>query len=304
MKKTYLITSAALIICGLHFYNHLEAKKTTDAGAGVIFPHKYHIEEVGVECSLCHKNAQTSDSGLERLLPEMSVCADCHNVEDETGCTLCHKDPTRVRKTPSVGGEYAVFSHKLHIAKQTCKDCHPVQAGVSLTGRLYPDMHGCADCHQARRLELKCSTCHIVSIPPKPASHRFDWKKIHGDEALADASGCAMCHQVQARDDCAKCHQGAGFVSPHPQKFNHSLSYTRGMGFADCQTCHEPESFCSACHIQKMVMPSNHSRPGWASRTGGGGAHSRQAEADFDYCVICHTNTVSQPSCFTPGCHQ
>ncbi|MFN3821838.1 MAG: hypothetical protein ACK4OO_05840, partial [bacterium] len=132
---------------------------------------------------------------------------------------------------------------------------------------------------------------------------RDDWTKLHGQASQRDENGCAMCHQVGAQNDCQSCHQGSGLSSPHPQKFIHSQNYLRGKGFVDCQSCHQPESFCASCHIQQMVIPFNHHRPGWTNSRDGG-FHARQAEAEFDYCIICHTATIRQATCFTAGCHK
>ncbi|MBM3328471.1 MAG: cytochrome c3 family protein [Calditrichaeota bacterium] len=258
-----------------------------------VFPHKYHVEEVALECAHCHASVATSTSGLERLLPDRSVCAECHDDVAEVW------PETR----PQAGASYAAFSHQAHTEAADCQTCHAVQAGREPSGAPWPNMRSCYDCHQTKRVNLTCAQCHQGELPAKPASHRFDWTANHGEAATFDPVDCAMCHQQQAQDDCATCHQGAGFGSPHPQKFVHSKAFTRAGGFANCQSCHEPESFCSACHMQKMVLPSDHSRPGWA-KTGSGGAHVRKAQSDFDQCVICHTSTVKQPSCFAAGCHQ
>ncbi len=300
-KLAILAIIAICLIC-LQLKGRLEADKNAGVTpVGIIFSHSLHIEDVGLECSKCHNKALSSMDGLERLLPEMYLCGECHNIEDETGCNMCHIDPYNVVKSPAAGINYKAFSHKVHLEKQVCRDCHPVESGVSQTGRSYPDMKGCVDCHQVKHYELSCQACHIKFIPPKPSSHQFDWAKLHGEQAEQEMDDCAMCHKSRAKDDCAKCHQGAMFGSPHPQKFNHSQAYLRAGGFADCQTCHEPESFCVACHTQKMVMPASHSRPGWAVRTGG--THIHQAEIDFDYCIICHSVPVKKSSCNSPVCH-
>lgn len=270
------------------------------------FSHLFHVQEAGVECAQCHSGVEASSSGRDRLIPGMDVCATCHDVESESGCISCHPDPNNIIPAPAAGHLYEAFSHKAHTAKATCEKCHQLQTGAPTTRGSYPAMKDCAECHAQSAVDLTCARCHTAGMPPPPLSHRVDWTHRHGEDARFERADCATCHEgTGAPTTCVQCHQGAEFGSPHPRNFVHSTAYIRGGGFADCQSCHEAESFCATCHQQTMVLPSNHSRAGWATPSpSAGGLHARKGEADMESCLICHAALTKQPSCFSAGCHQ
>ena len=55
----------------------------------ITFPHDLHFENE-VECTTCHPDVAGSARATDRLRPDMDVCADCHDIEDDTGCAVCH----------------------------------------------------------------------------------------------------------------------------------------------------------------------------------------------------------------------
>jgi len=272
----------------------------------LIFPHKLHVQEVGAECATCHQGVESSTDNKTRFIPGMDVCASCHDVEAESGCVMCHSDPNNVVTTPRPGKGYEAFSHKLHTGKMECKTCHTVQSGLADVGAPFPMMKNCTECHTEKSVAPTCNQCHSAGIPSEPTTHKVDWKAGHALDARFDTEDCAMCHTAPgASSTCEKCHVGSTFGTPHPRNFVHSTAFTRGGGLADCQACHEPESFCAACHQQKRVLPSDHSRTGWATpKPTSGGMHAKKGEMDLESCVICHASMAQQPTCFSAGCHQ
>lgn len=281
--------------------------KSTPPG-NLRFDHKLHIEGVGTECATCHASVTESQVGTDRMLPDMAVCASCHDVESESGCVTCHPDPNNIIPSPSAGAGYEAFSHKVHTAEASCESCHAVQSAKAESGTKFPNMKACTECHTDRGTAVTCQQCHLSGTIAAPMTHRVNWQKEHGEEAQFSRADCAMCHEAPgAKTSCTKCHQGAEFGTPHPRNFAHSTAFIRGGGFADCQSCHEAESFCAPCHFQKRIMPMNHSNPGWAttmSSPSQGGLHARNAEMDAESCIICHADTAQQPTCFSAGCHQ
>jgi len=303
MKKHLLPIAAGVVILIV-----VTTVRSSLKGEPLRFDHKKHVVEVGMECAACHTGATQSTNGMDQLIPDMSVCAECHDVETESGCVTCHPDPNNVAPLAHAGKGYEAFSHKLHTAATSCETCHMVQSAKADQGLKYPGMMECATCHTSKGVNPACQQCHTSGQVSAPASHKVDWQKAHGEEAQFNRAECAMCHEAPgAQSSCTKCHQGAEFGSPHPRNFVHSTAFIRGGGFADCQSCHQPESFCAPCHQQKSIMPSNHSNPGWATPSTSpsmGGMHARQGESDFESCVICHTSIIKQPTCFSAGCHQ
>lgn len=304
MNKSKITTLAVVVL----FLIIVATGRSLPPGGQLKFDHKLHVTEVGAECATCHQNVEQSQSGKDRLLPDMNACAECHDIEDENGCVTCHSDPNNIVPSTGAGMGYEAFSHKLHTAKVSCETCHQVQAALAEQGAKYPDMMSCTECHASSRVSATCRQCHVNNEPSPPVSHKVNWQKEHGEEAAFTRAECAMCHEAPgAKSTCTKCHQGSDFGMPHPRNFVHSTAFIRGGGFADCQSCHEAESFCAPCHTQKMVFPSSHSIPGWATTAdspSAGGLHARKGAADLESCIICHANQTQQPTCFSAGCHQ
>lgn len=303
MKK--IILSILLLPAAAFFLGAADAPKVEPGR--LIFPHKFHVVDNEIDCATCHEAATTSKSGTDRMIPGMEVCANCHDVEKEDQCSKCHSDPNNIVPAPHSNKNYDAFSHEKHIGKLACKECHAKEAGLVDKGSNYPDMKGCYTCHTSNQIAPACGGCHLQSVA-KPVSHIIGWKKDHSIDARFDPTDCAMCHQAPgAKTDCRTCHVGLVQGAPHPGKFDHSKAYTRGGGLVECQTCHEPESFCAPCHVSQNVMPANHNSATWrtpSTSPSKGGLHAKKAEADIESCVICHTALNRQPSCSASGCHQ
>ncbi|MCK5033768.1 MAG: hypothetical protein KAS18_09045, partial [Calditrichia bacterium] len=84
MKKVFFILGLSLL-SGILLSNspdNIELK----------FSHKLHTIDEEQECSDCHESATNSLSGSDNLLPGMENCGDCHDIEDEKNCNMCHSD--------------------------------------------------------------------------------------------------------------------------------------------------------------------------------------------------------------------
>jgi hypothetical protein len=183
-------------------------------------------------------------------------------------CTACH--PT----VPDALG--AKFSHKLHAAKSSCKECHATTghqvtidalavAGILKTGATPPPNPpgtpasavpghktvSCQRCHD--QAKMKCADCHKAPHDPKPG----DCSECHrpGDRFVyshpADA-GCARCHKPPPNHYgpvCARCHTSTvpfaravfkhvGNTGEHSYRsFPCAKCHPKGYGSASC-TCH------------------------------------------------------------------
>ncbi len=304
--------------------------------AVIKFSHKLHLEDVGAECSTCHPAADTSQTAQDFLLPLMDQCAECHDVEDDEECTMCHIDeeqlepyaePTRI----------VSFNHKNHLERGlTCTNCHEglEEAEAPSTSHL-PTMLSCLTCHNDTKAPNACTNCHPQIENLKPQSHReVDWFKQHKREVRSTepASQCAACH---SENDCQTCHAAVGlqttkgaFLRPlsenrlSPATKNgvvkqnvHELNYRfiHAIDFRsrrlDCFSCHDQKQFCADCHQKnqeagfRSPIPLSHRSPDF-TRIGagsGGGLHAELAEKDIETCAACHDVTGADPVCIT--CH-
>ncbi len=264
----------------------------------LIFSHQFHAVDVEAECSACHVAADTSTMAMHNLLPDMETCYTCH--DEDTDCTVCHKDPDNAVPYPRIEQYIAKFPHATHVENEVaCETCHAgVAASSNILDSHLPDMGACMNCHTELEQPDYCITCHAESEDLMPADHKLDWTKSHGFAAQADQE-CSICH---TEDQCLDCHQGDNLDHKvHPLNFvnNHAI-FAKGNK-DNCLTCHEELLSCVDCHQQELVMPANHSSAGWSNFTTGG-RHAREALQDLDSCVSCHNDAVGDPVCLT--CHQ
>lgn len=255
-----------------------------DWKSDLIFSHKFHVQEVEADCQTCHAAADTSLMGKDDLLPQMETCYSCHD-EDDTECTVCHKQPDEPVILPRVENYSAKFNHKTHIEKKTpCTTCHTgIELKETVTSSMHlPHMKTCMNCHAVPDTKEGCYTCHGKEEQLKPLDHNLVWSKNHGMAAESGSQQCRMCH---TQSYCTDCHQGENLLSKsHPPNFiaTHSLSYQ--IRESDCSACHEGKDFCIECHMNvNYTKPVNHSQADWAT-TG----HREAALSDYDHCTVCH----------------
>lgn len=265
--------------------------KAQNVQSGLKFKHKIHLENE-VECTTCHQAVSTSNSGKDNLIPEMDVCADCHDIESEDNCSSCHVDvdnnPTGVR----IEKYNLAFSHQIHLKKiKDCNTCHqPLLDGVRDIS--LPDMRACISCHKERLVSTDCMTCHQPGENLKPANHSGDFLHTHGQLAKSEgvtgnkSKNCNTCHTV---NQCQECHQGENLDRlTHPLNYEFTHSFEARGKEKTCTTCHIDRAFCIDCHKENQVMPQNH-RLGWVNNIpGDGGLHKEEASTDLESCMACH----------------
>ena len=267
----------------------------------VIFPHRYHIEEVGLECELCHAAAQESETGRDDLLPEKDACLECHDMDD---CSKCHSDTENPMAIERVTDYSPKFNHAAHINKEvTCERCHTgISVSDSAVTEHLPAMEPCMACHDGVQADKSCILCHEHPRGKLPRDHVFPvWKIQHGDDArLDDGASCTICHE---KNDCQVCHQGDNLLPrAHPLgfQFTHPIEVRSGRG--ECDACHEDRSFCIECHRLRQVYPRTHQLGSWV-RPVGGGRHATQGRINIEQCAACHEDEPeSSPVC--TACHE
>jgi hypothetical protein len=296
MKRIILILVLS-IICLMSFGFAQEPDK-------IIFSHKFHNDEVGVECDNCHGSAMISLLPSDNLLPEMSTCYNCHD-EDDTECGYCHTntdEPGIAERPPQYKSK---FSHKTHLESGAdCLTCHQGITKKTQVGKFHiPNAGNCASCHSPvdySEEQQKCLVCHDASMDFSPADHEVNWKKDHGPYAQFAEQTCSHCHQ---QNYCQNCHQGDNLDREvHPLNFRNNHGIIAKGDKENCLTCHQEQLFCIDCHRTEMVMPQNHSYVNWSNRIkGNGGRHAKEAKFDFDNCMSCHNDAYTDIVCVT--CH-
>ena len=134
----------------------------------IAFNHQLHVEELGSDCTDCHRHAL---SGARATIPNLEVCADCHEeaqTESPEEARLVEliqtAEPIPWVKVTTVP-DHVYFSHRRHaaIAAIECETCHGevgkrtdpvVRPAVAMT------MDHCMDCHERSGASNDCIWCH------------------------------------------------------------------------------------------------------------------------------------------------
>ena len=302
------------------------------------FSHKVHKDIT--DCASCHTAVSESTTLNIRLLPEKSVCATCHDVDDEKNCKQCHYEDVNeplIQKKPEM-----IFNHKFHLTEEklACESCHKGLSDVNYSfesATALPAMSVCYSCHNNNSVATNvCESCHISTVKLIPQDHKqVSFLKNHKFNAAKEDAQCQMCHNDSF---CESCHvsttmiteknSARDFYTPYsPHKFIdntkqqnitrvHDLNYqyTHGIDLkgktTECQTCHQPETFCAECHNSKGgdfalegTVPTSHTAPNFVTiGVGtGGGQHAILARRDIEQCSSCHDLQGADPNCIL--CH-
>jgi hypothetical protein len=250
---------------------------------GVRFSHSLHVEENGIECLDCHPNAVIEEAGDEILMPAKGTCVNCHDVEDQSSCSMCHlsgEEPPQC----SIGDACKEFSHEKHTRERPeCSTCHKgIECTENTREAFRPEMTICSDCHQKHRL--------------KPPSHLLAWEHTHGRHAEVETQSCDLCHVDL--NDCNTCHNGDNLTesTPHPLAYLYSHGPDARLGRSRCETCHSEQLFCNDCHSSYQVQPLSHDLAGW-----GRGNHGFEATRHIEQCMRCHSESEAEETC--GSCH-
>lgn len=342
MKLTYVYTFilvAAVAFLLVSAFSVTQKKIPAAGNEEVIkFSHQLHADLV--DCASCHQGVTESKSLKDRIFPNHDNCEMCHDVSDADQCMTCHYED---RYEPLIKKKAElIFDHSFHIVdqKMECVSCHKGfdKADYSFQVKQpHPIMEDCYSCHGETKIATNsCEACHISTANLIPQSHKsVSFMKTHKFSASAFDANCVMCHDNNSCEDChvattmiTEKNIGNDFYMPYSpgnyidgvkqQKISrvHDLNYrfTHGIDAkgktADCQSCHQIETFCSSCHQSDNydfalsgILPSSHLKPNFFTIGAGtgGGEHAILARRDIERCASCHDLNGNDPSCIT--CH-
>lgn len=247
------------------------------------FSHKQHGETLEMECASCHGAILADeDSGM----PDMETCYRCHNNADATA---------PIRAT-------AADEPMKHAATNQCEACHTTLAGLHPENHRAPNFiqqHGlmamngeadrdCAVCHS----ESFCQECHTPTndVPGMVTADNFYISGWPRGEKIDDENQLTV-------------------QKAHPLTYRYTHGFDARAKTTRCETCHEPETFCTPCHQNGYdatgvrIIPQSHQLAGFVM-AGGGEAmnrHGKLAKMDMESCATCHQVDGGDPVC--AGCH-
>jgi hypothetical protein len=248
------------------------------------FSHKDHLAQK-LSCDFCHENAPDSTSSADNNIPTEETCTTCHEIdrsqptkqvaagEPDAKCDSCHPGWDGQGQPPRVivPAPNLKFNHKAHVDRKVrCQECHGDLAaeGVDLATReQLPHMPLCLTCHDGKKAQAKCTTCHLgveggmvkteydegKLIPTgvlRGDAHDLRFRTDHA-KVGADEKYCVNCHK---KDFCVSCHDGVqkpldfhgnDYITLHPIDARRNTP--------DCTSCHRLQSFCTGCHSRAGV---------------------------------------------------
>jgi c(7)-type cytochrome triheme protein len=293
MKLIIIIMGSLLLLSSIIFSDSLSLKLTIPE-TDIIFSHKFHVGEQELECEVCHISIFESNNSASKNLPTMDECANCHEVEDDENCTLCHKNVDEYSELVNPNREI-IFNHSLHINMDlSCDVCHgEISESEQPNIKYMPSKANCYSCHDNTKASQNCNICHSSGISVVDI-HPIGWENTHGEQAVLNESFCSNCHIQESF--CIDCHRGdnkTGNIHDLNYFFTHGLDAKSSQ--KDCQRCHNNNQFCVTCHEQGMRLPLNHSKLNWLLD------HGQAAKTDIENCAACHE--TSDPTCARAGCH-
>lgn len=231
------------------------------------------------------------------------VCAVCHARES---CERCHANANQVPQIKALDRDPRV-------ARLEAGKAPAYFAPVSHVARTWSNTHGsmavrqpltCSNCH----VRSSCTSCHqsgtartvIAQLPAQPPRgaarlsvttvsrrvHAPDMVKKHGAIAAVDRAECAQCHSKQ---QCAACHAGAESRAFHDRNYSERHAPDVYAGSGQCQSCHNTETFCRACHTSSGVAAAgsmnaafHNGQAMWVL------AHGQAARLGLQACAACH----------------
>lgn len=299
------------------------------------FSHKFHLQELEMACVDCHSQVVESVRSDNAPPTFKEKCAECHDIETEGECQVCHFENEDTRQALKPRVFEISFNHKMHIETEglDCVECHSNLDKVDYSDAAsMPAMTTCARCHNNQVATLECAVCHIHTESLRPVNHGADFLVSHKNLARLQDENCQQCH---TQNDCSECHDPGGLltftsgdvntgVSPSMSPFGtkqltvlrlhepnfrvtHPLSATGRT--QECAVCHDTQTFCQTCHEAEGVdvagKPLWHGGPDWGAFAGlintGGGRHAELARRDIENCVACHDVEGADPTCML--CH-
>ena len=140
----------------------------------IAFPHTTHVQELGMDCTFCHRNVTR---GAAATIPAVALCLTCHKTVGD-GLPEVEKPRAtfeageainwvRVHRVP----DHVKFVHEAHIrfftekdgipASAVCSTCHGDVGSMEKVKQVRSlKMGDCVDCHRDYSAPTDCTTCH------------------------------------------------------------------------------------------------------------------------------------------------
>jgi hypothetical protein len=164
----------------------------------VLFDHRHHAADDGIDCRYCHSTAETSRYAS---VPSTEVCMGCHAqiwasspLLDPVQKSLDRDEPVRWARVHRLPG-FVYFDHSIHVRKGVgCVTCHGRVDRMAQVEQEAPlTMRWCLDCHREPEPRLR----------PRTEVASMDWDPGRDPEGAARAREAHVRHLTH----CSACHR-------------------------------------------------------------------------------------------------
>lgn len=167
----------------------------------ILFSHKHHVGDVGLDCRYCHATVETSAfAGL----PSTGVCLGCHAqlfadapLLEPLRRSAASGRPIAWQRVHALP-DFVYFDHSVHVARGVgCVECHGRIDQMPLTRRAAPlQMQWCLACHRDPAPHLRPRD--QVFAPDAPRLSPEDAELLARSLRLPDIrhlTDCSTCHR-------------------------------------------------------------------------------------------------------------
>jgi hypothetical protein len=164
----------------------------------IMFDHRHHVRDDGIDCLYCHDGARTS---AYAGVPAASLCMSCHN-QVWNGAALLEpvrqsfftNTPIRWERVNRLP-DFVYFNHSAHVTRGVgCVTCH---GRVDQMAKVYPaaplTMQWCLDCHRAPQAHLR----------PQDRITDMEWEP----KSAGDGARLAIENNIHPPTECSGCHR-------------------------------------------------------------------------------------------------
>lgn len=166
----------------------------------VLFDHRHHVVDDGIECRYCHSTVDRSPSAG---IPTTARCMGCHGQIWNESPLLARVRSSyfsgqpipwvRVNRLP----DFVYFDHSIHVAKGVgCESCHGRVDQMAAIEQAKPlTMGWCLSCHRRPEAQLRPRS-EVTTMGWKPKENQLALgaalKKEYGVRSLTN---CTTCHR-------------------------------------------------------------------------------------------------------------
>jgi hypothetical protein len=204
VKLILLIPVGALVVAiiGMVIQNGEPAKAGATLDQPIMFSHKHHVGDDGIDCRYCHTTVETSASAG---MPSTGICLSCHSqlFRDAPALAPLHESlrtgkPIQWNRLYDLP-DFVFFNHSIHVNKGVaCVSCHGrVDQMPQLVRNESLDMQWCLGCHRDPAKHVVPLDV-VTAMRPQPAlsaSERDQLLHMLRLESTQRMTDCSTCHR-------------------------------------------------------------------------------------------------------------